>query len=57
MVYKGDYAPAELLCPRTYKWVELDERIRKLIDSNPKDPSLSSAGVEVDPRMSQSELS
>lgn len=48
MVYKGDYAPAELLCPRTYKWVELDERIRKQIDQAPKNPSLSSENTEID---------
>lgn len=52
MVYKGDYAPAELMCPRTYKWVQLDDSVRKFIESNPKDPSLSAPGVEIDDRMS-----
>jgi len=32
MVYKGDYEPAELLCPITCTWVTLDENIRKQID-------------------------
>lgn len=32
MVYKGDYEPAELLCPYTYTWVTLDENLRKKID-------------------------
>lgn len=51
MVYKGDYGPAELLCPRTYKWVKLDEDIRKKISSHLADPSLVGEHVEVDPRM------
>jgi hypothetical protein len=32
MVYKGDYEPAELLCPLTYSWVLLNEETRKKID-------------------------
>jgi len=32
MVYKGEYGPAELLCPYTFNWVTLDDELRKRID-------------------------
>lgn len=32
MVYKGDYEPAELLCPTTYTWVALDAEMRKKVE-------------------------
>lgn len=51
MVYKGDYSPSELLCPRTYKWYPLDQRVREFIDSNPKDPSLAPPTEKIDPKM------
>lgn len=28
MVYKGEFEPSELLCPYSYTWVQLDDRIR-----------------------------
>ncbi|KAL4449987.1 hypothetical protein ABPG74_015106 [Tetrahymena malaccensis] len=52
MVYKGDYGPAELLCPRTYKWYPLDEKTRKFIESKPKDPSLAPPQDQIDAKMS-----
>lgn len=46
MVYKGDYEPAELVCPQTYQWVALDDRVRKLIAED-NDDSARIAGPNV----------
>ena len=57
MVYKGEYEPAELLCPFTYTWVTLDENLRKRIDKGetkisdknaktPEDMDFSATNVE-----------
>ena len=51
MVYKADYSPAELLCPRTFKWCLITPELRALISSKPEDPSLSSPIDTVDLRM------
>ena len=29
MAYKGDYQPAELLCPETYTWVPLSPEMKQ----------------------------
>lgn len=40
MVYKGEFGPPQLLCPKSYRWVYLDEKIRKLIDKDEADSKL-----------------
>lgn len=37
MAYKGDYRPSELLCPITYRWVPLDEELKKRISKIKED--------------------
>lgn len=32
MSYKGEYDPSELVCPKTFTWVRLDDKLRSLID-------------------------
>ena len=46
MVYKGEYEPSELLCPITYTWVKVDDKLRKHIDEN-KDVRLNSKDISV----------
>lgn len=41
MVYKRDYEPPELLCPYTYHWVVLDEKLREHIEKNHEDVRIS----------------
>jgi len=41
MKYKGNFEPAELLCPKTMKWVPLNEKTRTLINQNKEDPGIS----------------
>jgi len=41
MVYKGDYEPAELLCPITMNWVPLTDQLRAEINKVPKITRLS----------------
>jgi len=48
MVYKGEYEPAELLCPHTYNWVIMDEEIRKKIDKRETRLSGKNAQVPAD---------
>ena len=31
MSYKNNYEPSELICPDTYKWILLDDNLRKKI--------------------------
>lgn len=52
MVYKGDYAPSELVCPRTYRWYPLNAEMRLHLDSKPKTASLAPATEVIDPKMS-----
>ena len=40
MVYKREFGPPKLLCPKSYRWVYLDENIRKLIDKDEVDSKL-----------------
>lgn len=48
MVYKGEYEPAELLCPYTYTWVTLDEELRKRIDKRETRLSGKNAQIPAD---------
>jgi len=48
MVYKGEYEPAELLCPYTYNWVTLDEELRKRIDKRETRLSGKNAQIPAD---------
>lgn len=34
MSYKSDYAPSELLCPETKRWVPLTKRVKMALDEN-----------------------
>ena len=51
MLYKAEYGPNELLCPRTYNYVRLDEKVREFIDKKGKDPSLSDKNEAVKSKM------
>lgn len=51
MLYKAEYGPNELLCPRTYNYVRLDEKVREFIDKKGKDPSLSDTNEGVNSKM------
>lgn len=33
--YKGDFGPAELLCPERYLWVELTSEVKRVLDQGP----------------------
>ena len=45
MAYKADYEPAELLCPYTYQWVTLDEKLKRKI--NTREVKLSDESSEI----------
>lgn len=40
MKYKGDFEPSELLCPKSMKWVPLNERTKGIINKHKEDPGL-----------------
>ena len=40
MKYKGDFEPSELLCPKAFKWVPLNEKMKTLIKENREDVGL-----------------
>ena len=49
MVYKANFKPSQLACPKTHNYVYITDEVKKLIDEN-KEPQLCSGQEENIPK-------
>ena len=40
MNYKANFQPSELLCPKSFYWYEIDDKLKELIDRHEDDPRI-----------------